>query len=50
MKVGVHPKVSELMQELSNAIPPQPQYSFMWEIQTILNFIKEKISKKIIRR
>ena len=41
MKVGIYQKVSELMQGISNARPPQPKDTFTWDVQTVLKFIKE---------
>ena len=41
MKVGIYQKVSELMQGISNARPPQPKDTFTWGVQTVLKFIKE---------
>ena len=40
MKIGVQPTVSELMQGVFNARPAQPKYTFIWDVQTVLNFIK----------
>ena len=41
MKIRVHPKVSKLMQGVSNARPPQPKHTSIWDVQRFLNFIKE---------
>ena len=50
MKVGVHPRVSELIQDVFNNWPPQPEYTFIWEVQRVLDFIKEnwRNNKEII--
>ena len=42
MKVGLHPKVYELVQEVFNTKPPQPKHTFIWDAQTALNFINNK--------
>ena len=38
------------MKGIFNARPPQPQYTFIWDLQTVLNFIEENwgIIKEII--
>ena len=46
MKVGVYPKVFELTQVFCNARPPQPKFSFIWDVKTVLNFIKESWGNK----
>ena len=33
--------VSQLMQGVFNARPPQLKYTFIWDVQMVLNFIKE---------
>ena len=33
--------VSQLMQGVFNARPPQLKYTFIWDAQMVLNFIKE---------
>lgn len=39
--VGDCPKVSKLMQGIFNVRPMQPKQTFIWNVQTVLNFIKE---------
>ena len=41
LKVGVHPRVHELMKGVFNNGPPNPQYIFIKDIHRVLDFIKE---------
>ena len=39
-KVGQHPHVCALLKGVFNERPPQPRYVFIWDIQTVLDFVK----------
>lgn len=43
-KVGIHPKVSELMKGVFNNKPSKPKYISIWAVQRVLDFIKESCS------
>ena len=38
--VGQRPHVCALLKGVFNKRPPQPRYVFIWEIQTVLDFVK----------
>ena len=38
--VGQHPHVCALLQGVVNQRPPQPSYVFIWDTQTVLDFVK----------
>ena len=40
-KLGVHPKVCELLTGVFNQRPPQPKYTFIWDVQVVLDYMKE---------
>ena len=39
-KVGQHQHVCALLKGVFNERPPQPRYVFIWDIQTVLDFVK----------
>ena len=39
--IGQHPDVCALVNGVFNNRPPQPRYSFIWDVQIILDFIKK---------
>ena len=39
--VGKHPKVSSLMNGVSNSRPPVPKYAFTWDVEKVLRLFKE---------
>ena len=38
--VGQHPHVCALLKGVLNERPPQPRYLFIWDTQTVLDFVK----------
>ena len=40
LPVGQHPEVCTLLTEVFNLRPPQPRYSSTWDVQIVLEFIK----------
>jgi len=40
-KIGSHVKVCELLTGVFNSRPPQPKYTFIWDVQVVLDYIKE---------
>ena len=48
MKVGVHPKASELIQGVFNARPAQAKHNFIWDVQTVQMLLKK--TGEIIKR
>jgi hypothetical protein len=51
--VGKHPRVSDLMSGIFNLKPPVPIYSFIWDVETVLKYIKtlpldDSISDKLL--
>ena len=38
--VGSNDKVCKLLSGVFNLRPPQPKYTFIWDVQTILEYIK----------
>ena len=42
--VGQHPKVCAILKGVFNERPPQPRYVFIWDVQTVLNYIKSEWS------
>ena len=38
--VGQHPHICALLKGVFNEHPPQPRYVFIWDIQTVWDFIK----------
>jgi len=39
-KIGEHPEVNSLIAGVFNRRPPQPKYTFIWGIQTIITLVK----------
>ena len=39
-KVGEHPQVRRLLKGISKERPPLPKYSFIWDVDQVLNYIK----------
>ena len=42
--VGKHPKIGALPTGIFNEIPPQPRYSFIWNVDVVLTYIKNNMS------
>ena len=40
--VGDHPKIRSLVAGVFNSRPPQPRYCFIWNVQTVIDFIKSE--------
>ena len=38
--VGQHPPVCALLKGVFSERPPQPRYVFIWDIQTVLDFVE----------
>ena len=38
--VGKHPKVCNLMAGVFNKRPPKPKYCFVWDVETVLKYLK----------
>ena len=43
--VGQHPKVSDLLKGVFNKKTPQPRYTFTWDVQVVLDYIKANWSQ-----
>ena len=43
--VGEHPRVCALLAEIFNSRPPQPKYCFIWNVQTVIEFIRKEWGK-----
>ena len=41
IRVGNHPRVSALMSGIFNKRPPQPKYPFIWDVETVLDFLRK---------
>ena len=41
IRVGSHPRVSALMSGIFNKRPPQPKYPFIWDVETVLDFLRK---------
>ena len=39
VKVGEHPEVCSLMSGIFNKRSPQPKYTFIWDVQVVVDFI-----------
>ena len=39
--IGQHPRVCTLMTGIFNNRPPKPRYTFVWDIETVLNYLSE---------
>ena len=39
-RVGSHPLVTQLLKGISQLRPPEPKYSYTWNVSEILKFIK----------
>ena len=51
IKVGKHPRTSELMSGVANLKPPRPKYSFTWDVEKVLDYFRglpenSKLSQK----
>ena len=51
--VGKHPKVCNLMTGVFNKRPPKPKYCFVWDVETVLKYLKclppnDLLSKKML--
>lgn len=40
--IGEHPKVSSLISGVFNEKPPQPKHTFIWDVQVVIDYIKQK--------
>ena len=40
--VGKHPKMCALLAGFFNSSPPQPKYCFIWNVQTVIEFIRKE--------
>ena len=40
--VGKHPRICSLVAGVFNSRPPQPRYCFIWNVQTVIDFIKSE--------
>ena len=40
--VGEHPRICSLVVGAFNSRPPQPRYCFIWNVQTVIDFIKSE--------
>ena len=52
--VGKHLKVFNLMIGVFNKRPPKPKYSFVWDVETVLKYLKclppnDLLSKKMLK-
>ena len=41
IRVGSHPRASALMSGMFNKRLPQPKYPFIWDVETVLDFLRE---------
>ena len=41
IRVGSHPRISVLMSGVFNMKPPQPKYPFIWDVETVLDFLRK---------
>ena len=41
IRIGNHPRVSAPMSGIFNERPPQPKYSFIWDVETVLDFMRK---------
>ena len=41
IRVGNHPRVSVLMSGIFNKRPPQQEYPFIWDVETVLDFLRK---------
>ena len=41
--VGEHPQVSSLITGVFNNRPPSPKYSFIWDVQLVLDYLKKEL-------
>ena len=41
IRIGNHPRVSALMSGIFNKRPPQPKYPFVWDVETVLDFLRK---------
>ena len=41
-KVGNHPRISALMTGIFNQRPPQPRYTFTWDVETVLLYLRSQ--------
>ena len=39
--IGQHPLVRQLFKGVYNSRPPQPRYTHTWDVQTVLDYIKQ---------
>ena len=39
--IGQHPRVCRLMTGIFNNRPPKPRYTFVWDIETVLNYLSK---------
>ena len=38
--VGEHPMICQLLKGIFNSRPPQPRYSFTWDVAVVVGYIK----------
>ena len=46
--VGKHPKVCNLMAGVYNKRPPKPRYCFVWDVETVLRYLKSLPVNKLL--
>ena len=40
--MGEHPRISSFVFVVFNTKPPQPRYRFIWNVQTVIDFIQSE--------
>ena len=40
VKIGENPRVSDLMSGIFNQRPPQPRYTFIWDVEVVLKYLR----------
>ena len=43
--VGEHPRICSLVAGIFNSRPPQLRYCFIWNVQTVIDFIKSELGE-----
>ena len=46
--IGNHPTVSVLMSGIFNTRPPQPKYPFIWDVVTVLYFLRKLLGNDLL--
>ena len=48
--IGKHPKTCALLTGIFNERPPQPRYTFIWDVDVILTYKKMSVNSRCLKQ